>query len=546
MPSALKVVNDRARFSIADNLPLKFSLKLAFTRSEVIINMERAQEQKINTFMSKAMDLCKEKEVNAEKYVLFEDASNVICKIVEKLHASVLMLGNHGYGAIRSISKGYLVMLLASLDQRKGASSSLTQVAQLGPLGLNLVDHSLFAIKSCPASSPLLLSQLLNELHILRSLRSPFVLRCLGAHRLHDSASPVLFLEYMDRGSLTDLLRRSGGKLSDHTLVARYTRSILQGLHYLHTNGIVHCDIKSHNILLDSSGRLKIADFGAARRLQAISHKSHAKKTANCSPLRGTPLYMAPEVVQGMEQGPPSDIWSLGCTVVEMLEGRPPLGHISNLGALFLKLGNSEESLPLPELVSAEAKDFLQLCLQRDPKARPTAAVLLQHPFLSGKAGAHEGGQLFDLGSENEWEESPRSTLVKMPELYSWGSDECCTAATASSSMPNVGGVLSSCTATAACGGAGRRAAVRLNKCNSAEVSAGHDWITVKRTGAGCSKDHRLQTPMVRPPQERGSAPGAVSEYGAQNDIEIRRAPSEVSLECAAFLRNRRRRSTVG
>ncbi|MCO5569205.1 hypothetical protein L7F22_022915 [Adiantum nelumboides] len=404
-------------------------------------------------------------------------------------------------------------------------------------LALNLVDHSLFAIKSCPASSsPLLLSQLLNELHILRSLRSPFILRCLGAHHLHDSASPALFLEYMDGGSLTDLLRRSGGKLSDHTLVARYTRSILQGLHYLHTNGIVHCDIKSHNILLDSSGRIKIADFGAARRLQAISHNSHAKKTANCSTLRGTPLYMAPEFVQGLEQGPPSDIWSLGCTVVEMLEGRPPWGYISNLGALFLKLGNSEEIPPLPELVSAEANDFLQLCLQRDPKARPTAAELLQHPFLSGKAGA-EGEQLIGLGSDKEWAESPRSTLVKMPELYSWGSDECCTAA-AASSMPNVGAVPSSCEATAACGGAGRRAAVRPNKCNSEKsVNAGHEWITVKHTaGAGCSTGSP-QTPSlsIRPPQERGSA-GAVSDFGA----------SEVSLECAAFLRNRRRRSTVG
>ncbi|MCO5612416.1 hypothetical protein L7F22_066683 [Adiantum nelumboides] len=333
-------------------------------------------------------------------------------------------------------------------------------------LALNLVDHSLFAIKSCPASSPLLLSQLLNELHILRSLRSPFVLRCLGAHHLHDSASPALFLEYMDGGSLTDLLRRSGGKLSDHTLVARYTRSVLQGLHYLHTNGIVHCDIKSHNILFDSSGRIKIADFGAARRLHANSHKSQVKKTANCSILRGTPLYMAPEVVQGLEQGPPSDIWSLGCTVVEMLEGRPPWGHISNLGVLFLKLGTSEGSPPLPELVSAEAKDFLQLCLQRDPKLRPTAAELLQHPFLSGKAGA-EGEKLIDLGSENEWAESPRSTLVKMPELYSWGSDECCTAA---SSMPNVGAVPSTFTAAAACQGAGRRATVRPNKCNSEEA----------------------------------------------------------------------------
>ncbi|KAI5066678.1 hypothetical protein GOP47_0019302 [Adiantum capillus-veneris] len=434
--------------------------------------------------------------------------------------------------------------LQPSAPRRAKGQLSWLNVGSLGSgsfghvsLALNLLDHSLFAIKSCgppsassPSCSPLLLSQLLNEFHILRSLRSPFIVRCLGAQYLSDSC-PALFLEYMDRGSLADLLRRSGGKLSDEILVARYTRSILQGLHYLHRNGIVHCDIKSHNILIGSSG-VKIADFGAARRLHGDNSSSiGVNKKIDCmQQLRGTPLYMAPEVVQGVEQGLPSDIWSLGCTVVEMLQGRPPWGHITNVGALFLKLGSSQESPPLPKLASAEAKDFLRLCLQRDPKARPTAGELLQHPFVV--RGSKGDEDLDGIECRNIWEEllgagSPRSTL-KLADQY-WGSDiECCsTAAATASSMPNVGAP-----SRVAISGAGRP--ITSSKYRSEEAAAG-EWITVKRM----ITDGQQQ--LARRPCVSGAVGN--SEYGP----EIRRA-SEVSLDCAAFLmrnRNARRRRTV-
>eukprot|EP00250_Pteridium_aquilinum_P001524 c11719_g1_i1 orf=1-648(+) len=184
-------------------------------------------------------------------------------------------------------------------------------------LALNLSDGSLFAVKSAPSSaspsSPELLA-LQNEFHILQTLHSPYIIQCLGAQfsteRSSQPALRSLFLEYMDRGSLADALKQSGGKLSEERLVRGYTRSILQGLAYIHQKGVVHCDIKSQNILIGSSG-VKIADFGAARRLGEASPMDGG--------LRGTPLWMAPEVAQGMEAMPSSDIWSLGCTVVEML-----------------------------------------------------------------------------------------------------------------------------------------------------------------------------------------------------------------------------------
>ncbi|KAH7444797.1 hypothetical protein KP509_02G092400 [Ceratopteris richardii] len=387
-------------------------------------------------------------------------------------------------------------------------SGSFGQVS----LAINLADQSLFAIKSCPSSSdphsPFLLS-LLNELDILQSLDSPFIVRCLGAQ--FDSAAPSptirsLFLEYMDGGSLATLLRRRGGKLNDERVAARYTRAILQGLDYLHGKGIVHCDIKSHNILIGSSG-VKIADFGAARRMKTEG------SAAMDGVLRGTPLYMAPEVAQGIEQGPPSDIWSLGCTLVEMLQGRPPWGHIKSLAALFLKLGSSDECIPLPPSISAEAEDFIRLCLRKDTQARPTAAELLQHPFLRVEGAADE------IWIE-EMPSTPTSTLT-LAEL-SECRDESFRRARAASIL---GGP--------ACKGS-------PTPFRSTEPDAlDNQWVTVKSGGrsVGRQGDGRRQGPFSVTDEGR-----SVFSGGRDGVIEVRKG-SEVNLECAAFLMRRRRQN---
>ncbi|KAH7444811.1 hypothetical protein KP509_02G092700 [Ceratopteris richardii] len=205
----------------------------------------------------------------------------------------------------------------------------------------------------------------------------------------------------MDGGSLADHLRRSGGRLHEEAEAAYFTRAVLQGLDYLHSAGIVHCDIKPQNILLGSSG-IKIADFGCARRMGYPS--------AIDGVLRGTPLYMAPEVVQGLEQGPASDIWSLGCTLIHMLQGCPPWAHVRCLPALFLKIGSSDEEPPLPHLISPQARDFLLRCLQRDPKSRSTATELLKHPFLNDLLQRGDALQLSDYMTD---EESRSSTLKR-------------------------------------------------------------------------------------------------------------------------------------
>ncbi|KAH7293303.1 hypothetical protein KP509_28G019800 [Ceratopteris richardii] len=212
----------------------------------------------------------------------------------------------------------------------------------------------------------------------------------------------------MDCGSLADFFRQSGMRMKQEKHVRRFTRSILKGLAYLHEQGIVHCDIKSKNILVASSGDVKIADFGAARRIDEppLTKGNH---------LRGTPLCMAPEVAVGEVPTPASDIWSLGCTVVEMLQGAPPWGEcVGSVGAALFKLGCTNEIPPLPASISSEAQDFLIRCLQRDSGERWTAEQLLKHSFVSDgeESDCHAlkrivGAEAFARLSQP----SPRSTL---------------------------------------------------------------------------------------------------------------------------------------
>ncbi|GLJ08673.1 hypothetical protein SUGI_0093440, partial [Cryptomeria japonica] len=238
-------------------------------------------------------------------------------------------------------------------------------------LGISKTNGELFAVKSMAASS---VSCLENEYNVLSCLDSPYVVRCLGKEQGFQNGVEVcnLMMEYMPGGSIADLLSNIGGKMEE-SVIRDHTRGILLGLDYLHRQGIVHCDIKGKNVLLGACGAVKLGDFGSARR---------AEERGFLKDLRGTPLWMAPEVMNRLEQGPPSDIWSLGCTVVEMATGRLPWSEVSNPLAAMFRIACTDEVPDLPACVSTQCRDFLEKCLRRDPKQRWTAAQLLNHPFL--------------------------------------------------------------------------------------------------------------------------------------------------------------------
>eukprot|EP01018_Ginkgo_biloba_P025292 Gb_39000 [translate_table: standard] len=249
---------------------------------------------------------------------------------------------------------------------------------------INNSNGSLFAVKSTSNC----VSSLQNEHNILQSLDSPYIVRCLGHDQTTENGVELynLFMEYMPGGSIADLLNKFGGHF-DESIVQTYTRSILEGIHYLHSQGVVHCDIKGRNILVGSSG-VKIADFGSAKRMT-----NQEKKLKGNEPLqyRGTPLWMAPEVVKQGEQGPPSDIWSLGCTVVEMATGRPPWTNASHPLVAMYRIACTDVVPEMPQSLSPQCRDFIDKCLQRDPKQRWSSDQLLKHPFLNQGCPTQKG-----------------------------------------------------------------------------------------------------------------------------------------------------------
>ncbi|XP_010445108.1 PREDICTED: mitogen-activated protein kinase kinase kinase 2 [Camelina sativa] len=225
----------------------------------------------------------------------------------------------------------------------------------------------IFAVKSAELSSSTFLQK---EESILSTLSSPHIVKYIGSGltRENDESVYNILMEYVSGGSLHDLIKNTGGKLPEPA-IRSYTRQILNGLMYLHERGIVHCDLKSQNVLVEENGVLKIADMGCAKKVGE-------------SEFSGTPAFMAPEVARGEEQRFPADVWGLGCTVIEMMTGSSPWPELNDVVAAMYKIGFSGESPEIPVCVSEKAKDFLMNCFKKDTKQRWTVHELLKHPFL--------------------------------------------------------------------------------------------------------------------------------------------------------------------
>lgn len=266
-------------------------------------------------------------------------------------------------------------------------------------IGMSNRSGEVFAVKSAELSNSEFLQR---EQRILSALACPQIVAYKGCDISAENGKILynLFLEYAPGGTLTDAIR--SGTCLEEGRIRSHTRAVLLGLQYLHSNGIVHCDIKGQNILVskDNEQGAKIADFGCARRAR-VNEDDEGK------PICGTPICMAPEVARGEEQGFPADVWALGCTVLEMATGRLPWPDVADPISALHRIGFSSDTPEIPGYMSKQAQDFLSKCLIRNPGERWSASELLEHGFVKE--------QNFKLSTLTEPEtynsESPTSVL---------------------------------------------------------------------------------------------------------------------------------------
>ena len=231
--------------------------------------------------------------------------------------------------------------------------------------GLNLETGEVVAIKQIkligtPKSQ---LSSMMMEIDLLKKLNHKHIVRYIGFYKTKEHLN--ILIEFCESGSLLHVMKKFGN--FSEKLVGMYTAQVLEGLKYLHDQGVIHRDIKAANLLTDKQGTVKLADFGIA------------STTNGTQDVAGSPYWMAPEIVELNGATTASDVWSLGATVIELCTGNPPYIEFPAMAALFRIV--QDDIPPLPQS-SEIVKDFLVQCFQKDPNLRVSAQKLIKHPWM--------------------------------------------------------------------------------------------------------------------------------------------------------------------
>lgn len=246
--------------------------------------------------------------------------------------------------------------------------------------GLNTATGELLAIKRIrldavqPEQVEKRVQKLKMEVGLLKMLTHQNVVRYLGTDVCDSGDYVDILMEYVAGGSIKMLIQKYLGL--DEAVIRSYSKQILKGLTYLHENRIVHRDLKGANILLTPEGVIKLTDFGSAGQLGG-------NEDSICKSMKGSPYWMAPEVVKQEGHTTKADIWSFGCVLIEMKSGAPPWSDQSKDTKGVLKLISAPNSRPtLPADCSPDLHALIASCLMRDPALRPEASALLAHEFF--------------------------------------------------------------------------------------------------------------------------------------------------------------------
>lgn len=285
-------------------------------------------------------------------------------------------------------------------------------------VGMNKQTGTLMAVKSVQLEKAAM-KDVRREINLLKTLEHINIVRYLGAER--DATHLHIFQEWVPGGSVSSLLQKFGP--FSMPVVRSYLIQILSGLTYLHEHKILHRDIKGGNVLVNDVGVVKLADFGASRKLAQQASEMESLT------MRGTPYFMAPEVFEEL-YGSAADIWSVGCVAFQMASGTPPWKSMgfTNPMSLFMHLKKEEGPplLPTSETGTEKKKEIglfqsmLTKCFAREPSLRPNASAMLQEDFFSDIPMEEEQSPSRDIfspgaASNASWETSLPNTVGKPP-----------------------------------------------------------------------------------------------------------------------------------
>ena len=294
------------------------------------------------------MKKCKTNKIsNTKFYDILSIPSNP-----EDLFTLSNLIGNGGFGkvfkAIHNTSKE--VYAIKIIDYTKGNNNDKSNIS--------------FNYKSIQQETSLM--RLVNK--------SDYILKYYGSYYSRETNTIWLILEYCAAGSAVDLMLSMGRTLSE-VEVSTIMEMVLKGLIYIHKLNLIHRDIKGANIMLSEDGYAKLGDFGIGIQMTDDEYRTSKK---------GSPHWMSPQVILNKNYDTKTDIWSLGITCLELVEGEPPFADL-NPDEVMEKIANNPpkaEDIIDPKEHTDEFIDFVNLCLEINPKKRPTADVLIKHPFI--------------------------------------------------------------------------------------------------------------------------------------------------------------------